>query len=69
MAGAGVGAGMGGGLDAGGGADVSQGEALAAAFVAVPLWIGGIGAGIGAAMPAGHPTIYRAERRKDQTAP
>ena len=31
--------------------------------------LGGIGAGIGAAMPAGHPTIYRAERRKDQSAP
>lgn len=29
----------------------------------------GVGAGIGAVLPAGHPTIYRAERRKDQTAP
>ncbi|OFW12743.1 MAG: hypothetical protein A3H27_08365 [Acidobacteria bacterium RIFCSPLOWO2_02_FULL_59_13] len=29
----------------------------------------GIGAGVGAAWPPGHPTIYRAERRKDQTAP
>ncbi|OFV94605.1 MAG: hypothetical protein A3F68_11110 [Acidobacteria bacterium RIFCSPLOWO2_12_FULL_54_10] len=69
MVGAGVGVGLGGAMYASGGLDVSQGEALAAAFVAVPLWIGGIGAGIGAAMPAGHPTIYRAERRKDQTAP
>jgi hypothetical protein len=33
------------------------------------LGVGGIGAGIGAALPAGNPTIYRAERRKDQTAP
>ena len=33
------------------------------------LGVGGIGAGVGAALPPGHPTIYRAERRKDQTAP
>ena len=30
---------------------------------------GGVGAAVGAAIPSGHPTIYRAERRKDQTAP
>ena len=31
--------------------------------------LGGIGAGVGAALPAGRPTIYRAERRQAQTAP
>ena len=31
--------------------------------------LGGIGAGIGAALPVSHPTIYRAERRQSATAP
>ncbi|MBI2817228.1 MAG: hypothetical protein HYX72_09840, partial [Acidobacteria bacterium] len=34
-----------------------------------PLLFGGVGAGVGAALPAGHPTVYRAERRKEQTTP
>ena len=42
---------------------------IAAELAGMPLLFGGIGAGVSAALPAGHPTIYRAERRKDQTAP
>lgn len=44
-------------------------EATTAALVQAPLSIGFVGDGIGAALPPGRPTIYRTERRKDQTAP
>ena len=43
------------------------GGAAGAALLAIPL--GGIGAGIGAALPPGHPTIYRVQRKQDQRAP
>ena len=42
---------------------------LAGLGAAEAALFGGIGAGVGALVPASHPTIYRAERRKDQTAP
>ncbi|MBI3896346.1 MAG: hypothetical protein HY313_10505 [Acidobacteria bacterium] len=65
--GAAAGAGLYGGvLAAQGGAEDIPPAALIAGGA---LLFGGVGAGVGAALPAGHPTIYRAERRKDQTAP
>ena len=46
----------------------AEGVPLAAELAGMPLFFGGIGAGVSAALPAGRPTIYWAERRKDQTA-
>jgi len=63
--GAGIGLALGGAMAASHAEDIP----LAVELVGLPLELGGIGAGIGAALPPGHPTIYRAERRKDQTAP
>jgi len=40
----------------------------AAWLAAGAVWGGGVGAGVGAAFPS-HPTIYRSERRKDQSKP
>lgn len=48
--------------------DVSDSERYTA-LAAPPLELGLLGAGVGAAWPPGHPTIYRAERRKDTNAP
>ena len=51
-------------------AAVANGEEVTPpALVGVSLMFGAIGGAIGVALPPGHPTIYRAERRKDTTAP
>ncbi|MBI1954846.1 MAG: hypothetical protein HYS38_00465 [Acidobacteria bacterium] len=46
-----------------------SGSDKAALGAVVALFLGGIGAGVGALVPSDYPTIYRAERRKDTTAP
>jgi hypothetical protein len=69
LVGGGIGLGIGVAMLASGALDVPTGEALLGTLVQAPLSFGLPGAGIGAALPPGHPTIYRAERRKDQTAP
>lgn len=65
--GAGVGLGLGAAMYASGGLDISGAET--AAFVSAPLSIGLVGAGVGAMLPPGQPTIYRAERRNNQDTP
>ena len=65
--GAAVGAGLSGAMLASGGLDVS--DSPAALLAQGTISFGALGAGIAAALPPGHPTIYRAERPKDQTAP
>ena len=65
--GAGAGLGIGGGL-----ASVrseSDEKVGVAGVVGLGIFGAGVGGGIGAALPAGQPTIYRAERRQTQPAP
>ena len=57
------------GIAAGASGGLTGDERYTVPLVVAPLEFGLIGAGIGAAWTPGHPTIYRAERRKDQTAP
>ena len=69
LIGFGVGAAIGAGLVGVAMAATGGVESADAALLGTTLMFGGLGAGVTAAMAPGHPTIYRTERRKDQSTP
>jgi hypothetical protein len=70
LIGLGIGAGIGAATGAIVGASVNDSWFGPGAYAGAFLVLGGAaGAGVGAFLPAGHPTIYRAERRQVQSVP